>query len=110
MERFNKYDVPMTAIQFDDHNWFAHGVMWDLLDNQVDNTTFSLRRSGSGVFINGIVDNCFVGNLSNTNNLSSIFDRLNSNIETPTQFRDVLINAYPAQAAEISNLFNSYGY
>jgi hypothetical protein len=111
MERFNICDTPMTATKFDDLHWFAHGVMWDLLDNQVDNTSISRRRSGNGTtIINGIVDNCFIGNSTNTNDLSSIFNRLNSNIETPTQFRDALINAYPAQATPIRNLFNSYGY
>lgn len=111
MERFNICDIPMTATKFDDLHWFAHGIMWDLLDNQVDNTSISRRRSGNGTtIINGIVDNCFIGNSTNTNDLSSVFNRLNSNIETPTQFRDALINAYPAQATPIRNLFNSYGY
>lgn len=110
MERFNIYDVPMSVDEFDDHHWFAHGIMWDLLDNQIDNTAFSIHRTGGGVFINGIVDNCFVGNFSNSNDLSSIFNRLNSNVENPHEFRDALINAYPAQETPIRNLFNSYGY
>lgn len=109
MERYNKYDVPMTVTRRDNHHWFAHGVMWDLLDNQID-SNLSQRLNGNGNFINNIIDNCFIGSSSNTNDLSSIFNRLNSNIETPTQFRDALINAYPAQATPIRNLFNSYGY
>jgi hypothetical protein len=114
MERFNIYDTPMSFTRYDDRHWFAHGVMWDLLDNQVDNTSISVRRNGNGsLILNGIIDNCFIGNSTNTNDLSSIFNRLNSNVETTTQFRDALVNQYssnPTLQNQIRNLFNSYGY
>lgn len=114
MERFNKYDVPMSVDTYDDHHWFAHGIMWDLLDNQIDNTNISVRRNGNGsLILNGIIDNCFIGNSNNSNDLSPIFNSLNSNIETPSQFRDALINQYssnPTLQSQIRNLFNSYGY
>ena len=110
MERFNIYDTPMSFTQYDDRHWFTHGVMWDVVDNQVD-TNLSKHRNGDGtIIINDILDKCFVGNSSNTNDLSSIFNRLSSSIETTTQFRDALINTYPTQATPIRNLFKSYGY
>lgn len=112
MERFNIYDVPMTEPEYDDRHWFAHGIMWDLLDSAVDGSQ-SVHRTGNGNFVNYIIDNCFIGSSSNTNDLSSIFNRLNSNIETPTQFRDTLINQYssnPTLQNQIIVLFKSYGY
>ncbi|WP_395042784.1 hypothetical protein [Flavobacterium sp.] len=110
MERFNIYDTPMSFTQYVDRHWFTHGVMWDVLDNQVDTNLSKHRNGDRTIIINDIVDNCFVGNSSNTNDLSSIFNRLSSSVETTTQFRDALINTYPTQATPIRNLFNSYGY
>lgn len=110
MERFNVYDVPMTADDFDNHNWFAHGVIWDALDNSVDNPTLSRRWNGNGTtVINSIVDNCYLG-LSNSNNLSPIFNRLSGNVESPTQLKNALKSAYPSKQAQIEELFTSYGY
>lgn len=109
MEQFNIYDTPMSDTKRDDRHWFAHGVIWDVLDNQID-TNVSRHRAGNGDIINNIIDNCFVGNVLSPNNLSPVFDRLNSNIETTLQLRDALINAYPAEEDDIIDLFNSYGY
>lgn len=111
MERFNIYDTPMSFTKYDDRHWFTHGVMWDVLDNVVDDPLYSKRRSGDGsVIINGIDDKCFVGNTATPNNLSPIFDRLSSGVESPVELREALINAYPLHAKQILDLFVSYGY
>jgi hypothetical protein len=105
----------MSVDQFDHRHWFAHGVMWDALDNTIDDqnsSTYSKRRTGNGTILNAIIDNCFVGNPANSNDLSPIYNRLTSGVESPAQLRDALMMAYPdpAQQNQITELFNSYGY
>jgi len=55
MNNFNVYDVPMIPQYYDNKHWFAHGVMWDALDNTANDST-SVRMTGDGMFtINNIV-------------------------------------------------------
>jgi hypothetical protein len=111
LETFNKYDVPMVVTNItDNQHWFAHGVMWDVMDNVVDDPTISRRRTSDGLPLNGIIDECFIGNSSNANDLAPLFNRLNGNVETPAELRDALVSAFPAQARQIISLFESYGY
>jgi len=113
MNNFNVYDVPMTAQHYDNHHWFAHGVMWDALDKE-KNSKSSKRRNGNGeVVINDIIDECFLNGIdgnTNFNNMAPIFNQLNSNVDSPTELKNALINAYPDEKDAIIKLFDSYGY
>jgi len=110
MNRFNVYDVPMIPQYYDNKHWFAHGVMWDALDNTANDST-SVRMTGDGMLtINNIVDNCYLGNSSNPHNLYPIFDQLNSSVNSPTLLKNALKNAYPSKKEKIEELFSSYGY
>jgi len=109
MNNFNVYDVPMTVQSYGNRHWFAHGVIWDALDDTTNNSE-SKRRTGSGTPINNITDNCYLGNSSNPNNLYPIFNQLNSDVNSPTKLKNALKNAYTGKQDSINELFGSYGY
>jgi len=110
MNNFNVFDVPMTVYSSGNRHWFAHGVIWDTLDDTTNNSE-SKRRTGNGMFvINTIIDNCYLRNSSNPNNLYPIFNQLNSSINSPTALKNALKNAYQGKQEKIEELFSSYGY
>jgi len=99
----------ITTQRSDIKHWFTHGVMWDALDNTANDST-SVRMTGNGMFINNIIDKCYLGNSSNPYSLYPIFNQLNSNINSLTALKNALKNAYPSKKEKIEELFNSYGY
>lgn len=106
LEHFDVYDVPMRPSRFDDQSWFLHGIMWDLLDNNVDGIE-SEHNNSNGIFINQIGDNVYLGN-----SLSIIFNRLNSNVHNHNDFENSLLAAYPNPVTQelLAALFQTYGY
>lgn len=106
LEHFDVYDVPMRPSRFDDQSWFLHGIMWDLLDNNVDGIE-SEHNNSNGIFINQIGDNVYLGN-----SLSIIFNRLNSNVHNHNDFENSLLTAYPDPVIQelLAALFQTYGY
>jgi len=61
LEDFHVHDVPVDIDIFFDRGWMLHGLMWDLLDDDVDDNTVA-RRTGEGVFLNSIEDEVSIGN------------------------------------------------
>lgn len=114
LENFNVYEKPMSSTRFKDASWFLHGIMWDLLDERneihVGTFTFSRRRAGDGTSLNNIIDNANISNVNNANDLSPIFNRLNSNVNNASDLRNAILSEYSSQSTEIGNLFKSYGY
>lgn len=108
LEDFHVHDVPVDIDIFLDRGWLLHGLMWDLLDDEVDDGP--RRRTGDGDPLNFIEDNVFIGNPNNLFDLSPIFYLLTSGVENAADLRTAVLNAYPAQTAEINALFDSYGY
>jgi hypothetical protein len=108
MEQFNVYDTPMSVTRTDDHSWFLHGIMWDLVDNAVDNAVMR-HRDGNGNPLNAINDQVFLST-SNPNSLAPIFNALNSGVTSAATLKTTLQSSWPAQSANINNLFSSYGY
>ncbi len=109
MENFNMYTVP-TSNDFDDAHWFAHGVMWDVLDANEDSYAKFLRDNGT--FITSINDKCYLGDPNSPNDLSPIFNRLNSGVESGEDLGNALYHFYSNATvkAQIYDLFKSYGY
>jgi len=99
----------MIAQRYDNHHWFAHGVMWDALDKEM-NSENSKRKDVNGNGVNKIIDNCFLGENISPNSMYPIFNQLNSNVDSPTSLKNALINAYPSEKDAIIELFDSYGY
>ncbi|POS00599.1 hypothetical protein Q361_1483 [Flavobacterium croceum DSM 17960] len=106
-ENFNQIETPISITTYDDKHWFMHGIMWDLLDNNIDGTA-SIRRYGNGSPATQLIDNAFIGNPNNQFDLTPIYDRLESNINNQSNLRNALITAYPNQASQIRILFSSY--
>jgi hypothetical protein len=108
LEDFHVHDVPVDINVTLDRGWLLHGLMWDLLDDEVDDGTW--RLSGDGVPLNLLEDNVFIGNPTDIFDLSPIFNLLTSGVENAADLRTAVLNAYPAQTTEINALFDSYGY
>ena len=108
LEDFHVLDVPVEIDVRFDRGWLLHGLMWDLLDDEVDGV--ATRRTGGDQEINLIEDEVFIGNANNLFDLSPIFNLLTSGVENTADFRTAVLNAYPAQTTEINALFDSYGY
>ena len=107
MEGFDTLDTPVTATTNDDFHWFMHGIMWDLLDNNVDNS-FSNRYLGNGQNPTLLIDNAYIG-MVNQYDLSSIFNRLNNNVHDHEDLRNSILPFYPlVLQTKINSLFNSY--
>ncbi|RYF13684.1 MAG: hypothetical protein EOO42_18510 [Flavobacteriales bacterium] len=111
LESFNIYDRPMSSNRYDDANWFAHGLMYDLMDPGRNNGTVdtSVHRNGSGVYLNNILDEVRIST-GNDYNLNPIFSRLTSSVNSAADLKTPLQSAYPAQSSQINTLFQNYGY
>jgi len=96
--------------------YYDNGVMWDALDKSMNNPDASKRRSGNvNIIINDIIDKCFLNdNNTNFNNMSPIFNQLNSNVDSPVvALKNVLKSVYASDQEKkeaIIELFESYGY
>lgn len=106
MESFDVYDTPMNSQRLDDRSWFLHGIMWDLLDNQLETGE---RRNGNGVYINDIHDIVNISTYSNNSDLYPIFQFLNSDVNDAADLKQKIINQYQ-NPYTTNGLFNSYGY
>lgn len=111
LEGFNIYNRPMSVTRFDDRGWFAHGLMYDLMDPGRNNGTsdLSVHRDGNGTFLNNVLDEVRIST-GNGYNLSPIFDRLTSSVNSAADLKAPLQSAYPAQSGQINTLFQNYGY
>lgn len=111
MNHFNMYTVPMTLPRGDFKSWFLHGLMWDIVDSEIDNAS-RLRIGTTG----SPVTNSFSGfitdmlQVSNSSELYPVFSLLKSNVYTACDFGDDLVGAYPVHGPKIEELFHSYGF
>jgi hypothetical protein len=117
MENFNMYERPMNEVRLDDRGWFMHGLFWDLLDNRNEillsassTNTFSRYRTGNGLSLNNIVDNCNISIGNNTNNLFPVFNALRAQVENPCDLYSILKTQNPNSENALIQLFNSYGF
>ena len=111
IENFNVYDRPMSAGNLDNKHWFMHGIMWDLLDNYNDiRLEISGRYNDDGATMINYIDASYNLGLSNINDVSPIFNRLDRTVEAPIELKNALISEYPLKEPEITTLFDSYGY
>ncbi len=90
LEKFNP-EVPITDDAF---NWIPVGLIHDLMDNNID-------------FINNNVNKADIVSGFTLNDLEFA---LKQNPLTMQDFKNSLINLKPAQATNINNLFNYYGW
>lgn len=106
MEDFDMFTVPMTVFDQDDNNsWFLSGVMFDCLDNHVDDENWLIDGTDEEQIIE-INDNVNLSSVS----YYPIFGKLSSSTHNGYDLRNKLMNDYPTQANQISALFESYGY
>jgi hypothetical protein len=110
LEDFSICDRPMSIQRTDEWSWFSHGLIVDVLDNSGRGTgaDSSTRRSGSGVLVNNITDDVNLG--ASLYDLGPVFSRLTSSVNNPTDLKNSLISANPAQSTKITTLFQGYGY
>lgn len=110
LESFEMYSTPSNirnsdwAIENFYRGWFLHGLMWDLVDGIVE-TNIELRNGANRddiVRSNG-VDNVQIS-------IQQLFNALQSDISTPDDLKNRLKQEIPAQATQIEQLFNAYGY
>lgn len=105
MENFDMYTTPMTVNDDDQSNWFLSGVMFDCLDNQVDDDHW-LRNGGNGDNIIEIDDRVNLG----TTSFFPIFNQLTSSTHNGFDLKSKLMNSNLTQSTQINDLFKSYGY
>lgn len=112
LEGFSICDRPMSITRTDERSWFAHGLMFDLMDAGRNNGSIdqSVHRNGNGAFLNNILDEVNIQNTNNNYNLAPIFSRLTSSVHSAADLKSPLQAAYPGQSSQINTLFQNYGY
>lgn len=111
LEGFNICDRPMNVTRYDDRSWFAHGLMVDLMDVGRNNGTLdpSIHRNGNAGFLNNVLDEVTL-QTGNQFNLSPIFSKLTSSVNSAADLKNPLMSSNPGQSTQINTLFQNYGY
>ncbi|WP_133298089.1 hypothetical protein [Candidatus Ornithobacterium hominis] len=90
-------------------NWFLHGLMWDLTDNNQDNIILVDGQTDKNISMNNNTDRVVLGS-SRIHPVRALFEAMGSGESTGYELKNRLKNANYSQRNQIEELFNAYGY
>lgn len=113
LENFQMVTVPNNfgrlGVNISGRNWFLHGLMWDLTDNDQDDITLRNGQTNEIIPMSNNTDRVYLGN-NYKHPVRALFEAMGSGESTGYELKNRLKNANYSRRNQIEELFNAYGY